>query len=132
MCASMVDIQSATAEIRRGKRETERKKTRMSADAQRHGRPAEYRWCPQRKFVISFLVARHKIWLIPTGRVPCSNAGNIGERKIWTQSIFYTWQNSVTEQQPWKMYNCIYSVPAQETAKHLAKFGWLPLSDILQ
>jgi len=24
----------------------------------------------------------------------------------------------------------IYSVPAQETAKHRAKFGWLPLSDV--
>jgi len=23
----------------------------------------------------------------------------------------------------------VYSVPAQETAKHRAKFGWLPLSD---
>ena len=25
---------------------------------------------------------------------------------------------------------CIYSVAAQETAKHRAKFGWLPLSDV--
>jgi len=25
---------------------------------------------------------------------------------------------------------CIYSVPAQEMAKHCAKFGWLPLSDV--
>jgi len=25
---------------------------------------------------------------------------------------------------------CIYSVPAQETAKHRAKFGWPPLSDV--
>ena len=25
---------------------------------------------------------------------------------------------------------CIYNVPAQETAKHRAKFGWLPLSDV--
>ena len=24
----------------------------------------------------------------------------------------------------------LYSVPAQETAKHRAKFGWLPLSDV--
>jgi len=42
MCVSMVDIQSATAEIRRGKKET----TRMWANAQRDGRPAEYRWRP--------------------------------------------------------------------------------------
>jgi len=85
MCASMVDIQSATAEIRRGKEEEDRKKpqcenimacpiaygghnncnwigltierklfeddwivtkTRMWANAQRDGRPAEYRWRP--------------------------------------------------------------------------------------
>jgi len=38
MCGSMVDIQSPTAEIRRGKKET-----RMWANAQRDGRPAEYR-----------------------------------------------------------------------------------------
>jgi len=25
---------------------------------------------------------------------------------------------------------CICSVPAQETAEHCAKFGWLPLSDV--
>jgi len=41
MCGSMADIQSATAEIRRGKKET-----RMWANAQRNGRPAEYRWRP--------------------------------------------------------------------------------------
>ena len=26
---------------------------------------------------------------------------------------------------------CIYCVPAQETAKYRAKFGWLPLSDVV-
>jgi len=41
MCGSMVDIQSPTAEIRRGKKELE-----MWANAQRDGRPAEYRWRP--------------------------------------------------------------------------------------
>jgi len=25
---------------------------------------------------------------------------------------------------------CIYSVPAQEMAKHRAKFGWPPVSDV--
>jgi len=39
MCGSTVDIQSATAAIRRGK-----ERTRMWANAQRDGRPAEYRW----------------------------------------------------------------------------------------
>jgi len=37
MCGSMVDIQSPTAEIRRGKKELE-----MWANAQRDGCPAEY------------------------------------------------------------------------------------------
>jgi len=31
--------------------------------------------------VIPFLVPRRKVWLTPTTRVPCSNAGNIVERK---------------------------------------------------
>jgi len=43
MCGSVVDIQSATAEIRRRKKiELE-----MWANVQRHCRPAEYRWRPQ-------------------------------------------------------------------------------------
>jgi len=39
MYGSMADIQSATAEIRRGKQ----KELEMSANAQRDGRPAEHR-----------------------------------------------------------------------------------------
>ena len=42
MCVSMVDIQSATAEIRRRKK----KELEMWANAQRDGRPAEYKWRP--------------------------------------------------------------------------------------
>jgi len=38
----MVDIQSVTAEIRRGKK----KKLEMWANAQRDGRPVEHRWRP--------------------------------------------------------------------------------------
>ena len=45
MCGSMVDIQSPTAEIRRGKKEEE-EQTRMWANVQRDARPAEYRWRP--------------------------------------------------------------------------------------
>jgi len=40
-------------------------KTRMWANAQRDGRPAEYRWCP---------LFNATVWLTPTTRVPCSNA----------------------------------------------------------
>jgi len=42
MCRSIIDIQSATTEIRQGKKE----ETRMWTNAQRDGRPAEYRWRP--------------------------------------------------------------------------------------
>jgi len=37
----------------------------MWANAQRHGHPAEYRWRP---------LFNAAIWLMPTTRVPCSNA----------------------------------------------------------
>ena len=43
MCASMADIHSETAEIRRGKKKEE---TRMWNNAQRDGRSAEHRWRP--------------------------------------------------------------------------------------
>jgi len=42
MCGSMVDIQSPTAEIRRGKKE----ELEMWVNAQPDGRPAEHRWRP--------------------------------------------------------------------------------------
>ena len=45
---------------------------------------------------------RRKVWLTPTTPVPCSNAANIGERKIGTQSEFCTLQNSITGQEPRK------------------------------
>jgi len=47
-----------------------------------------------------FLVPRRKVWLALTGRVSCSNAANIKERKTWTQSEVCTWQNSVRGQEP--------------------------------
>ena len=77
--------------------------------------------------VIPFLVPRRKVWLRPAAGVPCSNPAKIRERKTWTQSEFCTWQNSVRGQDPQK---CTYSVPAQETAKDRAKFGWPPVSDV--
>jgi len=42
MCGSMVEIQSAAAEIRGRKKDRQK----MWANAQRDGRPAEYRWRP--------------------------------------------------------------------------------------
>jgi len=59
---------------------------------------------------------------------PCSNSANIGECKTWMQSEFCTLrQNSIMRQQPGK---CTHSVPAQEMAKHRAKFGRHPLSNV--
>ena len=55
-------------------------------------------------FVIPFLVQRRKLWLTPTARVPCSNAANIGERKIWTQSKFCSWQNSRAPENVYTVY----------------------------
>ena len=78
---------------------------------------------------------RRKVWLTPSTLVSRSNATNIGERKTWMQSN----KNSLTGQQPppqkKTVYVCMYvcmhmyvrtlwSVPAQETAKHRAKL-WL-------
>jgi len=74
----------------------------------------------ERKFRNSIFVPRPKIWLASTARVPCSNSASIGKRKTWAQSEFCTWQNSVRDK---SRQNCIYSVPAKETAKHRTKFG---------
>ena len=49
-------------------------KTRMLANAQRDGRPVEY---------VALSVQRRKVWLIPTTRVPCSNAS-----KTWNPMKF--------------------------------------------
>jgi len=65
--------------------------------------------------VILFLAQRRKLWLTAIARVPCSNRANVAERKTWTQSEFCSCQNSVRRQETRKR---IYSIPAQQTAKH--------------
>jgi len=99
----------------------------MWADVQRDGRPAECRWRPLWKFRNSILCTTPQSLADPAAGVPCSNAANIGERKTWTQSEFCTWRNSTGGKSSQK---CIYSVTAQDTAKHLAKFGWPPVNDV--
>jgi len=68
----------------------------MWANAQRDGRPAEYRWRPvlnAAKFGSRLLLECRAVSL------------PIGERKTWRmQTEFCTWQNSVTRQQQRKMY----------------------------
>jgi len=73
-------------------------------------------------------VQRRKVWLTPTTRVPCSSAAYIGEFKTWrTQSEFCTRQNSVTGQQPPKMYKKSTSPGDGQTSCNREKFGWLPV-----
>ena len=104
----------------------------MWAYAQHDGRHGNtggalcWKWRGAKSSIIPFLVPQRTVWLTPT-RVPCSNAANTGECKTWMQSEVCTWQNSVRGQEPPK---CIYSVLAQETAKHRAKFGWPPVSNV--
>ena len=95
----------------------------MWANAQRHGHPAEYRWCPLRKFCNSIPCTMPQSLADSATGVPCSNAADIGEQKTWTKSKFCTWRNSVRGQETPKIYIYIYILAAQETAKHRAKFG---------
>jgi len=103
----------------------------MWVNAQRDGRPAEYRCRPLRKFRNS---------------IPCTTPQTLADARCWTAvqyrrdrcqyrrtqdldvySEYCTGQNSVRGK---SFRKCIYSVPAHETAKHLAKFGWPPVSDV--
>jgi len=52
----------------------------------------------------------------------CSNARVVGRKVNFASCKISLWGKSPQE--------CIYSVPAQEMAKHRPKFGWLLLSDI--
>ena len=71
-------------------------RTRMWANAQRDGRSAEYRWRP--------VLNAAKFGSRPLRECRAVSLP-IGERKTWrTQTEFCTWQNSVTEQQPPKIY----------------------------
>jgi len=94
------------------------------------GRPAEYRWRPVRKFGNSIPCTTPQSLADPAAGVPCINAANIGEGKTWTQSEFCTWHVAKLRQGARAPEKCIYGVPAQETAKDHAKFGWPPVSDV--
>jgi len=60
--------------------------------------------CGPMPSVMATSAQRRKVWLMPTTRVPCSKAANIGECKTWTQSEFWTWQNSIMGQEPPTVY----------------------------
>jgi len=77
--------------------------------------------------VIPFLVPRRKVWLTPAAGVPCGNAANVGELKTWTIVNFAPGKIPSGGKRTQK---CVYSVAAQEMAKHRAKFGWPLVSDV--
>jgi len=88
----------------------------MWVDAKRDDRPAEYRWCPLRKFHNSRPCTTPQSLADPATGVLCSNASNVGERKTWTQGEFCTWRNSVREQEPPKMYISCTSLGVGQTS----------------
>jgi len=92
----------------------------MWANSQCDGCPAEYRWCHvlnAAKFGSRALLKCRAVTL------PKYDSARLGGCKV----------NFAPGKIPWRGKNprkCICSVPAQEMAKHRAKFGWLPLSDV--
>jgi len=81
----MVDIQSATAEIRRGKNKKELECGPL---------PNVMAALP---CIGGALRSTQQTLGDPIAGMLCSNTTNRGERNTWTQSEFCTWQNSVRE-----------------------------------
>jgi len=75
--------------------------------------------------VIPFLVLRRKVWLRPAAGVPYKRAVTLplyeSARHLAHSKIL---SGSKSPQK------CVYSIPAQETAKYRAKFGWPLVSDV--
>ena len=89
MCENMVDIQSPTDEIRRGKKKKER--TRMWADAQRDGRPAEYRW--------------RRVWTFRYS-IPCTPPQRLADAH-WSSAVQYLFHDLLLRSY---LYHCVWSV----------------------
>jgi len=95
--------------------------------------PSEYRWHPLLKMlrsessVILFLVPCHKVWLMPTARVPCSNAANEENARIGHKVNFAPGRIPLGGKSPQNMY--IWCTNPTD-GKHHAEFGWPPLNDI--
>jgi len=79
--------------------------------------------------VIPFLVPHRKVWLTPAAGVPCSNAAKITRTRDldvikWILDRVKFCQGAIRASEN------VYNVAAQETAKHRAKSGWPPVSDV--
>ena len=92
----------------------------MRANVQRDGRPDEYR--------------RHSLRKLRNS-IPGTTPQSLSDIRCWSvvnarlgrKVNFARGEIPSGGKSPRK---CIYSVAAQETAKHRAKFGWLPVSDV--
>jgi len=71
--------------------------------------------------VIPFPVRRRKVWECSAVTLPKKANARLGRKVNFAPGKILSGGKS-----PQK---CIYSVPAQETAKHRAMFGWPPVSD---
>jgi len=90
----------------------------MWADAQRDGRPAEYRWRPLQKLRDSIpCTMAQSLADARCYGVPCSNAANIGERKTWTYKVNFALGNSVCGQNPQKCIQCTSAGDGQTFCK---------------
>jgi len=103
--------------------------TRMWADAQRDGRPAEYRWRHLQNFRNSIPCTMLQTF----HDAHCSSAVQVTlpikeNPRVGRKVNFAHGKILLRGKSPIK---CTYSVPAQETAKHRAKFGWLPWATLL-
>jgi len=101
----------------------------MWADAQRDGRPAEYRWCHLQKFRNSMPCTTPQFGWRPllecsAVMLPIYENATLGRKVNFARSKI---PSGVKRKSP---PTCIHSVPAQETAKHRARFGWPPVNNI--
>jgi len=92
----------------------------MWANAQRDGRPAEYRW---RRVLNAEKFGSRPLLECRAVTLPIQESARLGGRKVNFAPGKIPLQGNSRRK-------CINSLPAHESAKHRAKFGWLLLSDI--
>jgi len=68
--------------------------------------------------VFPFLVPRHKVWLTPTARVPCSNAAITANTRLGDKVNFANGRIPFMGQEPPKMY--VYTVNHKNVAVYFS------------
>ena len=91
--------------LRLGEEKKKKERRTMSANAQRDGRPAYYRWRP---------LFNAAVWLTPTTRVPCSNAAKTrnplkfaGVPQTCQQISAVSSRSSPYYEDMWRRYRCL-------------------------